>query len=113
VPARRLQPTKGLFRPPVQTSRSVAETNGLVHPPLPAFRADAPCGYLQNVLNKETKLMIHWLVRASTRLRFDEEGQTIVEYALILALVSTAAFTLLSAIGDFPASVFSLINSDL
>jgi Flp pilus assembly pilin Flp len=45
------------------------------------------------------------------RLRRDEEGQTLVEYALILVLVSTAAFTLLSAIGGFPASVFSEVNA--
>ena len=56
--------------------------------------------------------MIHWLVRATAPLRFDEEGQTLVEYALILVLVSTAAFTILSAIGNFPASVFSQINVD-
>jgi Flp pilus assembly pilin Flp len=45
-------------------------------------------------------------------LRFREEGQTLVEYALILVLVSTAAFTLLSAIGGFPSSVFNALNHD-
>ena len=52
------------------------------------------------------------LMRAFSSLRFREEGQTLVEYALILVLVSTAAFTLLSAIGGFPSSVFSSINAD-
>jgi Flp pilus assembly pilin Flp len=56
--------------------------------------------------------MIQLCVRAYTSLRFCEEGQTLVEYALILVLVSTAAFTLLSAIGGFPSSVFNLINAD-
>jgi Flp pilus assembly pilin Flp len=57
--------------------------------------------------------MIQLLVRAYSALRFQEEdGQTLVEYALILVLVSTAAFTLLSAIGAFPASVFSHLNAD-
>jgi Flp pilus assembly pilin Flp len=52
-------------------------------------------------------------VRALSALRLrEEEGQTLVEYALILVLVSTAAFTILSAIGDFPAHAFSLINAD-
>ena len=46
----------------------------------------------------ESTLMI-WLVRAFAPLRFDEEGQTLVEYALILLLVSTAAVGLLSALG--------------
>lgn len=56
--------------------------------------------------------MIQLLARALWSLRHREEGQTLVEYALILTLVSTAAFTLLSAIGGFPSSVFSMINAD-
>jgi Flp pilus assembly pilin Flp len=52
------------------------------------------------------------LMRAFSSLRVREDGQTIVEYALILVLVSTAAFTLLSAIGGFPSSVFNLLNAD-
>jgi Flp pilus assembly pilin Flp len=52
------------------------------------------------------------ILRALARLHSDEEGQAIVEYALILVLVSTAAFTLLSAIGDYPSHVFSTINAD-
>lgn len=56
--------------------------------------------------------MIQPLVRALWSLRFREEGQTLVEYALILALVSTAAFTLIAAIGAFPSSVFSSLNAD-
>jgi Flp pilus assembly pilin Flp len=36
----------------------------------------------------------------------------VVEYALILLLVSTAAFTLLEAIGVFPSSVFNEVNAD-
>jgi Flp pilus assembly pilin Flp len=52
------------------------------------------------------------ILRAFVRLRSDEEGQTLVEYALILVLVSTAAFTILSAIGDYPSHVFSTINAD-
>jgi len=52
------------------------------------------------------------LMRAYLRLRHNEEGQTLVEYALILVLVSTAAFTLLSAVGGFPTSVFNEVNAD-
>ena len=52
------------------------------------------------------------ILRAFTALRSDEEGQALIEYALILVLVSTAAFTILSAIGDYPAHVFSTINAD-
>jgi Flp pilus assembly pilin Flp len=59
----------------------------------------------------ESTLMI-WLVRAFAPLRFDEEGQTLVEYALILLLVSTAAVGLLSALGVFASSAFSSINAD-
>ncbi|HEX5173610.1 MAG TPA: hypothetical protein VFV91_05635 [Gaiellaceae bacterium] len=56
--------------------------------------------------------MTHWLVRAFAPLRYDEEGQTLVEYALILLLVSTAAVALLSALGVFASSAFSSINGD-
>jgi Flp pilus assembly pilin Flp len=57
--------------------------------------------------------MIQPLARALLSLRLrEEEGQALVEYALILVLVSTAAFTLLSAIGGFPSSVFSHLNTD-
>jgi len=54
--------------------------------------------------------MIQLLVRAFWDLPYREEGQTLVEYALILVLVSTAAFTLLTAIGGYPSSIFSEIN---
>lgn len=58
-------------------------------------------------------MIIQLYVRALSSLRFrEEEGQTLVEYALILVLVSTAAFTLLSAIGGFPYKAFSSINAD-
>jgi len=56
--------------------------------------------------------MIPVFLRAFALLRSDEEGQTLVEYALILVLVSTAAFTILSAIGAYPTHVFSTINAD-
>jgi Flp pilus assembly pilin Flp len=56
--------------------------------------------------------MTQLLMRAFLRLRHSEEGQTLVEYALILVLVSTAAFTLLTVIGGFPSSIFSEVNAD-
>jgi Flp pilus assembly pilin Flp len=65
-----------------------------------------------NVSNRREHTMNELVVRAFTSLRFREEGQTLVEYALILVLVSTAAFTLLSAIGGFPSSIFNHLNAD-
>ena len=56
--------------------------------------------------------MIPVFLRAFTLLRSDEEGQALIEYALILVLVSTAAFTILTAIGAYPSHVFSMINND-
>ncbi len=56
--------------------------------------------------------MMQQFARAALALRSGEEGQTLVEYALILILVSVAAVTLLSTLGAFPSSVFSLINGD-
>lgn len=57
--------------------------------------------------------MIQMLVRSFPLLHSDEDGQTIVEYALILVLVSIAAVGLLASIGDFPYGVFSDVNGDL
>ena len=56
--------------------------------------------------------MTQLLMRAFWNLRYREEGQTLVEYALILVFVSVAAVTLLSALGAFPTSVFTNINAD-
>jgi Flp pilus assembly pilin Flp len=56
--------------------------------------------------------MIHLLAKGFWSLRFGEDGQTMIEYALILVLVSIAAVTLLSTIGAFPSSVFSHLNAD-
>jgi Flp pilus assembly pilin Flp len=54
----------------------------------------------------------HRLARPFAAFYAGEEGQAIVEYALVLVLVSIAAITLLSAIGVFPSSIFSEINAD-
>ena len=56
--------------------------------------------------------MTQLLVRMLAPLYFDEEGQTLVEYALILVLVSIAGITFLAAIGQFPSTVFSQVNAD-
>ena len=50
---------------------------------------------------------------ALTALRDGEEGQAMVEYALILALVSVAAVGILSLLGTSVSSIFSEINRDL
>ena len=46
-------------------------------------------------------------------LRDGEEGQAMVEYALILALVSVAAVGVLTLLGTSVSSIFSEINADL
>ena len=48
-----------------------------------------------------------------TALRDREEGQAMVEYALILALVSVAAVAILSTLGSSVSSIFNEINNDL
>jgi Flp pilus assembly pilin Flp len=65
----------------------------------------------KDVLNRRNP-MVALLVRTFAPLRSDEEGQTLVEYALILLLVSTAAVALLSSLGVFASSAFSSINAD-
>jgi pilus assembly protein Flp/PilA len=46
-------------------------------------------------------------------LRDGESGQAMVEYALILALVSVAAVGILALLGTSVSSIFSSINQDL
>ena len=50
---------------------------------------------------------------AAKALRDREDGQAMVEYALILALVSVAAVTILSTLGGSISSIFDKINTDL
>ncbi|HEY2355313.1 MAG TPA: Flp family type IVb pilin [Gaiellaceae bacterium] len=59
------------------------------------------------------KLMPMRMYLAGKALRDREEGQTMVEYALILALVSVAAVAILTTLGGTVSSVFSKINNDL
>ena len=50
---------------------------------------------------------------AARALRDREEGQAMVEYALILALVAVAAVTILSTLGGNVSKIFSSINADV
>jgi pilus assembly protein Flp/PilA len=43
----------------------------------------------------------------------EADGQAMIEYALILALVSVAAVTILSTLGVSVSSIFNQINTDL
>ena len=43
----------------------------------------------------------------------EADGQAMIEYALILALVSVAAVTILSGLGVSVSSIFDQINTDL
>jgi len=45
-------------------------------------------------------------------LRDREEGQAMVEYALILSLVTVAAVTILSTIGGQVSNIFVSVNND-
>lgn len=53
------------------------------------------------------------LYLAATELRDREEGQTLVEYALILALVSVTAVAALQALSGGINGIFSKIVTDL
>ena len=50
---------------------------------------------------------------AAQALRDREDGQAMVEYALILSMVSIGAITVLSLIGGNVSSIFSDINDKL
>ena len=50
---------------------------------------------------------------AARALRDREDGQAMVEYALILSLVAVAAVAVLSTLGTSISSIFSKINVDI
>ena len=56
--------------------------------------------------------MISVLRRAFTALRCREDGQALVEYSLILALVALASIAILLALGGHVVSIFSSVNAD-
>ena len=56
--------------------------------------------------------MAYLLIRALTALRSDEEGQAMVEYALILALVVVGSVAILGTIGGTLSTIFSQVNAD-
>lgn len=62
---------------------------------------------------ERAKLISARVYLALTDLRNGESGQAMVEYALILALVSVAAVGILAALGTSVSSIFSSINQDL
>ena len=62
---------------------------------------------------ERVKLIPMRLYLAFKGLRDEESGQAMVEYALILALVSVAAITILTTLGGTVSSVFDKINTDL
>lgn len=51
--------------------------------------------------------------RAALALRNDEDGQAMVEYALLLFLVAIVSIAVLSLLGTSVSSVFSEINADI
>jgi pilus assembly protein Flp/PilA len=62
---------------------------------------------------ERAKLIPIRMYLALKELRDGESGQAMVEYALILALVSVAAVGILSLLGTSVSSIFSSINADL
>lgn len=59
-----------------------------------------------------TKLVVR-AKNALWRFKQNKSGQTLVEYALILAFISVVAIVVLQALGSKVTSVFSTINSKL
>jgi Flp pilus assembly pilin Flp len=52
-----------------------------------------------------------WLTVAALRDR--EEGQALVEYALLLSLIAIASIVILRALGIQVANIFSNVNTEL
>ena len=53
------------------------------------------------------------VVLALRSLRGREEGQAMVEYALILFLVSVVSIAILTTLGHSVSSIYSKVNADL
>jgi len=62
---------------------------------------------------KRVKLIPMQMYLAWQDLRDDQTGQAMVEYALILALVSVVAVGILGILGGHVASIFTKIDSGL
>jgi Flp pilus assembly pilin Flp len=52
-------------------------------------------------------------IKAALRRKQNKRGQTLVEYALILAFISVVAIIVLQQLGSKVSSVFSTVNSKL
>lgn len=52
-----------------------------------------------------------WL--AVSKLRYQEEGQALVEYALLLSLIAVASIGILQALGANVAGIFGSVNNAL
>jgi Flp pilus assembly pilin Flp len=52
-------------------------------------------------------------IKAALRCKQNKRGQTLVEYALILAFISVVAIIVLQQLGSKVSSVFSTVNSKL
>ena len=50
---------------------------------------------------------------AVVALRDREEGQALVEYALLLSLIAVASITILTTLGHSVSGIFSKINAEL
>ncbi len=57
------------------------------------------------------RLMVHF--KGALRVSKSRKGQTLVEYALILAFISVVAIAVLIQLGHNVSSVFSAVNSQL
>jgi pilus assembly protein Flp/PilA len=53
------------------------------------------------------------LAHAGSALRNGEEGQALVEYALLLSLIAVVSIGVLTALGTNVSNIFSSINSAL
>ena len=53
------------------------------------------------------------LARIQSFMREREEGQTLVEYGLIVALLSIAAIAILALVGDSIVAVFTTVEGEL
>ncbi len=62
---------------------------------------------------KKSRLLTALGYRAMAALRDREDGQALVEYALLISLIAVVSIGILTALGTNVASIFTTINNAL
>jgi pilus assembly protein Flp/PilA len=69
--------------------------------------------FVHQSAGRKSAMLLQYVMNWLSKFEKEEEGQGMVEYALILVLVSVVAIVALTAVGGSVSSVFDSINNSL